>query len=139
MSNFDLPQGEWFADGLLKSDVARLRKIVIESLYSHREVFLRELISNANDAIEKLRLTALKDKTVWDGTTPLNITLVLQKDAEGDGGKLVITGTCPRQSLTLVLILTVDIRYWNWYDSTRIVFKFGNPRKIRNNRVPCSS
>jgi hypothetical protein len=139
MFNFDLPHGEWFADGLLKSDVARLRKIVIESLYSHREVFLRELISNANDAIEKLRLTALKDKTVWDGTTPLNITLVLQKDAEGDGGKLVITGTYPWQSLTLVLILIVDVRYWNWYDPTRIVFKFGNARKIRNNRVPCSS
>lgn len=76
-----------------QSDVARLRKIVIESLYSHREVFLRELISNANDAIEKLRLTALKDKSVWDGVAPLNITLQLYKDPEGEGGRLVIADT----------------------------------------------
>ncbi|CCA70224.1 related to HSP82-Heat shock protein [Serendipita indica DSM 11827] len=76
-----------------QSDVARLRKIVIESLYSHREVFLRELISNANDAIEKLRLTALKDKTVWDGVAPLNITLKLEKNEEGDGGRLIISDT----------------------------------------------
>jgi heat shock protein beta len=81
-----------YTDGLLQSDVARLRKIVIESLYSHREVFLRELISNANDAIEKLRLTALKDKSVWDGQSPLNITLVLQKDVEGEPGRLIISG-----------------------------------------------
>jgi HSP90 family molecular chaperone len=37
---------------------------VINSLYSHRDVFLRELISNANDAIEKLRLTALTGERV---------------------------------------------------------------------------
>ncbi|KAG8828530.1 hypothetical protein FRC19_003869 [Serendipita sp. 401] len=76
-----------------QSDVARLRKIVIESLYSHREVFLRELISNANDAIEKLRLTALKDKTIWDGSAPLNITLQLIKGEEGSDGKLIISDT----------------------------------------------
>ncbi|KAG8828910.1 hypothetical protein FRC17_007382, partial [Serendipita sp. 399] len=76
-----------------QSDVARLRKIVIESLYSHREVFLRELISNANDAIEKLRLTALKDKTIWDGSAPLNITLDVSKSEEDGDGKLVITDT----------------------------------------------
>ncbi|PVG03593.1 heat shock protein Hsp90, partial [Serendipita vermifera] len=89
----EVPTGQANTKHEYQSDVARLRKIVIESLYSHQEVFLRELISNANDAIEKLRLTALKDKTVWDGTTPLNITLVLQKDVEGDGGKLIISDT----------------------------------------------
>lgn len=67
-----------------QSDVARLRKIVINSLYSHRDVFLRELVSNANDAIEKLRLTALKEKTLVDLTNPLNITLKMVKDEEDD-------------------------------------------------------
>ncbi|KAI0053625.1 HSP90-domain-containing protein [Auriscalpium vulgare] len=76
-----------------QSDVARLRNIVINSLYSHREVFLRELISNANDALEKLRLTALTNKDVWDGASPLNITIRSVKDAEGPGGRLVITDT----------------------------------------------
>ncbi|KDR83758.1 hypothetical protein GALMADRAFT_670355 [Galerina marginata CBS 339.88] len=76
-----------------QSDVARLRKIVINSLYSHQEIFIRELISNANDALEKLRLTALTDKSVWDGSNPLNITIKAVKDEDGKGGRLVISDT----------------------------------------------
>ncbi|EGN93056.1 hypothetical protein SERLA73DRAFT_79097 [Serpula lacrymans var. lacrymans S7.3] len=75
-----------------QSDVARLRNIVVNSLYSHRDVFLRELISNANDALEKLRLTALTDKNMWDGSAPLNITIKALKEEEG-GGRIVITDT----------------------------------------------
>ncbi|KDQ20503.1 hypothetical protein BOTBODRAFT_50594 [Botryobasidium botryosum FD-172 SS1] len=70
-----------------QSDVARLRNIVINSLYSHRDVFLRELISNANDALEKLRITSLTDKTVLND--PLNITIKLIPDEHG--GRVVIT------------------------------------------------
>ncbi|KAJ7781274.1 Hsp90 protein-domain-containing protein [Mycena metata] len=77
----------------LSSDVARLRKIVINSLYSHQEIFLRELISNANDALEKLRLTALKDKSIWDGADPLNVTIQAIKDEDGKGGRIIITDT----------------------------------------------
>lgn len=76
-----------------QSDVSRLRNIVINSLYSHRDVFLRELISNANDAIEKLRLTSLTDKTVYDGSSPLNITIKAFKDEDGKGGRIVISDT----------------------------------------------
>ncbi|KAL0579543.1 hypothetical protein V5O48_002472 [Marasmius crinis-equi] len=76
-----------------QSDVARMRKIVINSLYSHQEIFLRELVSNANDAIEKLRLTALKDKGVWSGEDPLNITIKAVKDEEGTGGRIIISDT----------------------------------------------
>lgn len=56
-----------------------------------REIFLRELISNANDALEKLRLTALTDKSLWDGS-PLNVTIRAVKDEDGAGGRLIITG-----------------------------------------------
>jgi len=76
-----------------QSDVSRLRNIVINSLYSHREVFLRELISNANDAIEKLRLSALTNKQVWDGTSPLNVSIKAVKDEDGKGGRLIISDT----------------------------------------------
>lgn len=76
-----------------QSDVARLRKIVINSLYSNRDIFLRELISNANDALEKLRLTALTEKSVWDGVSPLNITIKAEKNTDGPGGRIVITDT----------------------------------------------
>ncbi|KAJ7283667.1 Hsp90 protein-domain-containing protein [Mycena rebaudengoi] len=71
-----------------QSDVARLRKIVI-----NRQIFLRELVSNSNDALEKLRLTALTDKSVWDGSDPLNITIKAIKGEEGKGGRIVITDT----------------------------------------------
>ncbi|ORX37937.1 hypothetical protein BD324DRAFT_409240 [Kockovaella imperatae] len=50
-----------------ESDITRLRSLVIHSLYSHKDVFLRELLSNANDALEKLRLTALTDRHVMSG------------------------------------------------------------------------
>ncbi|TFK75925.1 HSP90-domain-containing protein [Pluteus cervinus] len=76
-----------------QSDVARLRKIVINSLYSHKEIFLRELISNANDALEKLRIVSLTNKDAWDGASPLNITIKAYKDEDGKGGKLVVTDT----------------------------------------------
>ncbi|KAG6814166.1 hypothetical protein H0H92_000842 [Tricholoma furcatifolium] len=77
-----------------QSDVARLRKIVInrQVLYSHQDIFIRELISNANDAVEKLRLTALTDKDVWNGE-PLNITIKAEKDEDGNGGRLIISDT----------------------------------------------
>ncbi|KAI6164847.1 cation-transporting ATPase [Pisolithus thermaeus] len=75
-----------------QSDVVRLRKIVINSLYSNRDVFLRELISNANDALEKLRIVSLTEKGVWDGTSPLNVTVKAERDATGKGGRIIITG-----------------------------------------------
>ncbi|KAI0068699.1 HSP90-domain-containing protein [Artomyces pyxidatus] len=77
-----------------QSDVARLRNIVINRCVdrNHRDVFLRELISNANDALEKLRLTSLTHRELWDGSSPLNITIKAVKDAEGGGGRLIITG-----------------------------------------------
>ncbi|KAF9259497.1 HSP90-domain-containing protein [Marasmius fiardii PR-910] len=71
-----------------QSDVARMRKIVI-----NRDIFLRELVSNANDANEKLRLTALKDKRAWNGIDPLNITIKAVKDEEGTGGRIIISDT----------------------------------------------
>ncbi|KAF9247032.1 Hsp90 protein-domain-containing protein [Melanogaster broomeanus] len=58
-----------------------------------RDVFLRELISNANDALEKFRLTALTDKVIYDGVSPLNITIKAEQNVEGKGGRIVITDT----------------------------------------------
>ena len=57
-----------------------------------RDVFLRELISNANDALEKLRLISLTDKQVWDGSEPLNVSIKAVKDEDGKGGRVIISG-----------------------------------------------
>lgn len=75
-----------------------------------REIFLRELISNANDAIEKLRLTALTDKTVWDGENPLNITIRAIKDEDGKGGRIIITGTFVRYMSIMCSRLTLSFQ-----------------------------
>ncbi|KAI0650307.1 heat shock protein Hsp90 [Trametes meyenii] len=75
-----------------QSDVARLRKIVINSLYSHREVFLRELISNANDALEKLRLTSLTEPETLSGAENMNITIKAEKEEDGTA-KIIIRDT----------------------------------------------
>ena len=58
-----------------------------------RDVFLRELISNANDALEKFRLTALTEKDIYDGVSPLNVTIKAVKNEDDNGGRIIITGT----------------------------------------------
>lgn len=49
-----------------KAEVSRLLHLVVHSLYSNREVFLRELISNASDAIDRLKLAALTDESLTE-------------------------------------------------------------------------
>lgn len=70
-----------------QAEVSRLLDIVANALYSNKEIFLRELISNASDACDKLRYRALTE----DGLMPSNqeLSVVLEPDAEA--GKLVIT------------------------------------------------
>ena len=58
-----------------QAEVARLLDIVARSLYSNKEIFLRELVSNASDACDKLRYEALTDPALLDGDGDLKITL----------------------------------------------------------------
>lgn len=65
---------------------------MIHSLYSHKEVFLRELLSNANDALEKLRIVSLTDRNVLSGGET-NITIRVDLDEGGKTGKIHIRDT----------------------------------------------
>ena len=58
-----------------QAEVARLLDIVAHSLYSDKEIFLRELVSNSSDACDKLRYEALTDSSLLDGDGDLKITI----------------------------------------------------------------
>jgi molecular chaperone HtpG len=64
-----------------EAEVAEVLHLVTHSLYSHKEIFLRELISNASDACDKLRFAALSDPSLTAEDSELRIEIVADKDA----------------------------------------------------------
>jgi molecular chaperone HtpG len=64
-----------------QTEVSQLLKLMIHSLYSNKEIFVRELISNASDASDKLRFEALTDKSLFGDDPDLKINLTVDKEA----------------------------------------------------------
>jgi molecular chaperone HtpG len=64
-----------------KTELKQLLHIITHSLYSNKEIFLRELISNAADAINKIRFDALSHEHLLEGNTDWKIKILLDKDA----------------------------------------------------------
>ena len=65
-----------------QAEVRQLLDIVIHSLYTDREIFIRELVSNASDAMEKLRHTQLAGGTIHDPELPLEISITTDETAK---------------------------------------------------------
>src|ERR1700752_2510575 len=62
-----------------QAEVAQLLHLVTHSLYSNKEIFLRELISNASDACDKLRFEALNDNSLFEGQPALEVRVSFDK------------------------------------------------------------
>jgi molecular chaperone HtpG len=64
-----------------QTEVKQLLHLMIHSLYSNKEIFLRELVSNGSDACDKLRFEALANDKLYEGDTQLGIRVDFDKDA----------------------------------------------------------
>lgn len=64
-----------------QAEVQQLLDIVIHSLYTDKEIFVRELVSNAADALEKLRHTQLTEKEIFEAEEPLEIRITTDEEA----------------------------------------------------------
>jgi len=65
-----------------QAEVKQILHLVTHSLYSNKEIFLRELISNASDACDKLRFEAIDKPELYEGKTDLEVRVAFDKDAK---------------------------------------------------------
>jgi molecular chaperone HtpG len=72
-----------------QAEINQLLNLVINSLYSHKEIFLRELVSNASDALDKLRFRSVTEPELLEGTSELEIHLL----PDSEKGTLTIEDT----------------------------------------------
>ncbi|MDA8389244.1 MAG: molecular chaperone HtpG [Gammaproteobacteria bacterium] len=64
-----------------QTEVRQLLNLMIHSLYSEKEIFLRELISNASDAADKLRFEALKNDSLYEGDSAISLRVDVDREA----------------------------------------------------------
>ncbi|MDR2181746.1 MAG: molecular chaperone HtpG [Treponema sp.] len=74
-----------------QTEVSKLLHLIIHSLYSNREIFLRELVSNASDALDKLKYLTVADEACKSISFDPRIDLAFTKDSEGKQGTITVS------------------------------------------------
>jgi len=75
-----------------QADVSKIMDIIIHSLYSHKEIFLRELISNASDALDKIRYFGLSDPEKYGNVAEMNLQIRVIPNKEANTLTIIDTG-----------------------------------------------